>query len=78
MCIRDSVEAEQLHHDVMHRVLAGLDEGEAVMALIEVQEPRHERMIVIIGQPEAEGFAIECHQMCIRDRPTRFACRRLS
>ena len=63
VALADIVEAEQLHHDVMHGVLAGLDEGEAVVARIEVQEPRDERMIVIIGQPEAERAAIERHQL---------------
>ena len=38
--LTDVVEAEQLHHDVMNRVLAGLDEGEAVVARIDVQEVR--------------------------------------
>ena len=32
VALSDIVEAEQLHHQVMHRVLAGLDEGEAVVA----------------------------------------------
>ena len=63
VALADIVEAEQLHHDVMHGVLAGLDEGEAVVARIEVQEARDERMVVIIGQPEAERVAIERHQL---------------
>src|SRR5229473_973446 len=46
VALADIVEAEQLHHDVVHGVLAGLDEGEAVVTRIEVEEPRDERMIV--------------------------------
>ena len=38
------------------------------MARIEVQEPRDERMIVIIGQPEAKHAAIERHQLIDRLR----------
>src|ERR1700729_23703 len=49
VALADIVEAEQLHHDVMHGILAGLDEGEAVMARIEMQESRDEWMVVIIG-----------------------------
>ena len=30
--LADVVEAKELHHEVMHRVLAGLDESEAMMA----------------------------------------------
>ena len=63
VALADIVEAKQLHHEVMHGVLAGLDEGEAVMARIEMQEAGDERMIVIIGEPEAEHVAIERHQL---------------
>src|SRR5208282_1415248 len=38
--LADIVEAENLHHDVMDRVPAGLDESEAVMARVEVQKAR--------------------------------------
>src|SRR6478672_939848 len=47
----------------MHGRLAGLDEGETVMARIDVQKPRLERMRVIVGEPEAQQFAIERHHL---------------
>ena len=62
VALADVVEAEQLHHDVMDRVLAGLDESKAVMPWIEMKEARDEGMRVIIGQPEAERIAIERHE----------------
>ena len=63
VALADIVEAEHLHHNVVHRVLAGLDEGQAVMARIEMEEARDERMIVIIGQAEAENAAVKLHQL---------------
>mgnify|MGYP003693810657 CR=1 FL=1 len=54
-----SSKREHLHHDVMHGGLAGLDEGEAVVARIDVQEARLERMRVVVGEPEAEELAVE-------------------
>src|SRR5215475_636146 len=45
----------------MHGGLAGLDEGEAVVARIDVQEARLERMRVVVSEPEAEEIAIERH-----------------
>jgi hypothetical protein len=45
----------------MYGGLAGLDEGEAVVALIDVQEARLERMRVIVSEPEAKDLAVERH-----------------
>src|SRR5437763_474422 len=57
------VEREHLHHDVMDSGLAGLDEGEAVVARIDVQEARLERMRIIVREPKAEQIAVERHNL---------------
>ena len=57
--LADVVEAEELHHEVMHRVLAGLDESEAMMARVEMQEAGYEWMRIIVGQTETQRVAIE-------------------
>ena len=44
---------------MMRLVLVVLDEGEAVMARIDVEEAGLERLVVIIADAEAENVAVE-------------------
>src|SRR6266705_1947392 len=44
---------------MMHAVPAGLDEGEAVVAPVDMEEERLEWLQAVVGQPEAEDVAIE-------------------
>src|SRR5262249_21740291 len=67
--LTDVIEAEELHHDVMDRVRSGLNEGEAMMARIDVQEAGDEWFGVIVGESKAERGAIERHQGLQRFRP---------
>src|SRR2546423_15237318 len=53
------IEAEQLDHHVVDAVLTGLEEGEAVVARIDVKEKRFERLEDVIAQAEAEHVTIE-------------------
>src|SRR5579883_961957 len=62
VALPDVVETEQLHHQVMNRILAGLDEGKTVMARIDMEEARHKRMRVIVGQSKTERIAVKCHE----------------
>src|SRR5580698_6327639 len=61
--LSDVIERIELHHDVMDGVLAGLDESEAVVPRIEMQEPGDKWMVVIVGQAETEDAAVEFHQL---------------
>src|SRR5437763_13653082 len=53
------IEAEQLDHHVVDAVLTGLEEGEAVVARIDVEEKRLERLEDVIAQAEAKHVTIE-------------------
>src|SRR5579884_4234534 len=55
----DVVEIAGLEHHVMDAVLAGLDEGETVMARIDVEEISPKWLLEIIAQLEIEDFRIE-------------------
>src|SRR5258708_35475587 len=46
---------------MMHTVLAGLDQGEAVMPCVDVEEIGAERLFDVVGKPEAEHVDIERH-----------------
>ena len=59
VALADVVEREQLDHHVMHLALARLDQGEAVMARIDVHEAGRERIVVEVGDAEAQDVAIE-------------------
>src|SRR5258708_13350856 len=61
VALADIVEAEQLDHHVMGGVLPGLDEGEAMVPLVDVHEIAAERAQPIIAEPEAEQLAVERH-----------------
>src|SRR6202000_1110389 len=54
-------EREQLHHQMMHAGLAGLDQRQRVMARIDVEEISAERLLDVIGKAEAEHARIERH-----------------
>ena len=57
----DIVEKAEFDHQVMDAVPAGIDEGEAVVARIDVEEIGLERPQDVIAEPEAEGIGIERH-----------------
>ena len=59
----DIVEITQLDHQMMDAVLAGLDEGEAVVARVEVKEIGLERPHEIVAEPEAENIGVERHDV---------------
>src|SRR5215469_16797394 len=62
VALTDIVKAEQLHHDVMDRVLAALNESETVMARIDVEKSRHERFGIVVRKPKPKRFVVEIHQ----------------
>src|SRR5256885_7262400 len=41
VALPDIVEAVELHHHVMHRVLAGLDEGKTVVPRVQMRSEEH-------------------------------------
>ena len=55
----DIVKGIEFDHHVMDRRLAGLDEGETVMARVNVQEARRIGLRVEIAQAEAEDIFVE-------------------
>ena len=63
VALADVVEAEKLQHHVMHRVLAGGGEGDAVVAGIHMEEIELVRPQEIVAQPEAEDVAVERHHL---------------
>ena len=59
--LADIVEREQFHHQMMHAVLAGLDQRQRVMPRVDVKEIGAKRFQDIVGKPEAEHVDIERH-----------------
>ena len=59
VALADVVEVEQLHHQMMRGVAAGLDERDRMVARIGVEEIGVERPRHVVGEPEAEHVAIE-------------------
>src|SRR5262245_18660988 len=57
------VEAVELHHHVMNHIDAALDEGDAVVARIDVEEVARERAQPIITELELEDVLIEGHYL---------------
>src|SRR5262249_24991603 len=57
------VEAVELHHHVVDHVDAALDEGDAVMAQIDVEEIGRERAQPIVAHLELEDVLIERHHL---------------
>ena len=57
------IERPVLHHDVMIAALARRDESERMMALVDVEEARFERIEIIITESEAEHILIERPQV---------------
>src|SRR5712691_2641963 len=57
------VEAVELHHHVMDHVDAALDEGDAVMTRIDVEEIAGERAQPIVAELELEDVLIERHHL---------------
>src|SRR5690348_6785321 len=55
----DVVEIAEFDHEVMDAVPAGIDEGKAVVARIDVKEIRLERPQDVIAEPKAEDIDIE-------------------
>src|SRR5262245_9120712 len=63
VALADVVEAVELHHHVMHHVDAALDEGDAVVARIDVEEIGRERAQPVVADPELENVLIELHHL---------------
>ena len=61
VALADIIEAEQLQHHVMDRVLARRGKGNAVMALIHMQEIKLVGAQEIVAELESEDVAIERH-----------------
>ncbi len=59
--LADIVERKQLHHQVMHAVAAGLDQREAVMPRVDVEEIGAKRLLHVVAEPEAEQIDVERH-----------------
>src|SRR3984893_11456449 len=72
--LADIVKRKQLHHQMMHAVVAGLDRGEAVMPRVDVKEVGAKRSLHIVGKPEAKEVDIERHhRVDVLDRQHRVA-----
>src|SRR5262245_42125415 len=63
VALADIVEAVELHHHVVDHVDAALDEGNAVMAWIDVEEIGRERPQPVVADPEPEHVLIKCHHV---------------
>src|SRR5262249_41229665 len=63
VALADVVEAAKLDHHVMDHVDAALDEGDAVVARIDVKEIGRERTQPIVTDLEPEDVAIERHHL---------------
>src|SRR5262245_32180830 len=61
--LADIVEAVELHHHVMHHVDAALDEGDAVVARVDVEEIGRERAQPVVAHPKLEDILIELHHL---------------
>src|ERR1700760_170806 len=61
IALADVVERKQLHHQMMHAVAAGLDQSEAVMPRIDVEEIRAKRFLHVVAERKAEHVDIERH-----------------
>jgi hypothetical protein len=59
VALADVVEIAGLDHQVMDADLAGLDEGDAVVARIDVEEIRRERLGEVVAEVEAQDVLIE-------------------
>ena len=59
--LADVVEVIDFEHQVMNAVCAGIDEGERVVARIDVEEIGLERLQDIVGRLEIEDLGIERH-----------------
>ena len=61
VALADIVERKQLHHQMMHAVPAGLDQREAVMPRVDMEEVGAKRLFDVVGKSEAEHVDIERH-----------------
>ena len=59
VALADVVEIAGLDHQVMDAGLAGFDEGDAVVARIDVEEIRRERLGEVVAEMEAQDVAVE-------------------
>src|SRR6516164_10590160 len=59
VALPDIVETVELDHHVMRGIATRLDEGEAVMTLVDVHEVSAERAQPIIAEPEAQNLPVE-------------------
>src|ERR1700731_2469417 len=59
--LADIVERKQLDHQMMHAVLAGLDQGKRVMPRVDVKEVGAKRLLNVVGEGEAEHVDVERH-----------------
>src|SRR5450432_4773724 len=74
IALADIVERKQLHHQMMHAVLAGLDQSEAVMPRVDVKEVGAKRPLHVVGKRKAEQVDIERHhRVDVLDRQHRVA-----
>src|SRR5262245_16649314 len=63
VALADVVEAKKLHHHVVDHVDAALDEGDRVVARIDVEEVRRERPQPVIADFELKDVLIKLHHL---------------
>src|SRR5579859_421690 len=61
IALADVVQVAQLDHQMMDAVLAGIDEGKAVVARIDVEEIRLERFENVVAGLEVQNVGVEWH-----------------